>query len=160
MKKSFKTLVVFVCLIFSVLSTNSVFAQKQESQDTKFSKENIESMKIAFFTKELNLSCEEAEKFWPVYNLCEKERWKARNTTINSMRELSKAIKEEGKKDDEIKIITEKYYNNLLKETELSKEHYLKYLKVLPTKKAAMVRIVEEKFFRDLVKQYRNGKRR
>jgi len=30
--------------------------------------ENIEALKVAFISKDLNLSPEEAEKFWPVYN--------------------------------------------------------------------------------------------
>ncbi|HEY4208333.1 MAG TPA: hypothetical protein VGM31_16020 [Puia sp.] len=29
---------------------------------------NIQALKIAFITKRLNLSPEEAEKFWPIYN--------------------------------------------------------------------------------------------
>jgi hypothetical protein len=31
-------------------------------------REQIESMKIAFLTKRLDLTPEEAKKFWPVYN--------------------------------------------------------------------------------------------
>lgn len=29
---------------------------------------NIEVLKVAYFTKHLSLSTEEAEKFWPLYN--------------------------------------------------------------------------------------------
>src|SRR5689334_16056018 len=31
--------------------------------------ETVEAIKIAYFTKKLNLSPEEAQKFWPIYNL-------------------------------------------------------------------------------------------
>jgi hypothetical protein len=31
-------------------------------------RENIESMKIAYLTKKLNLTPDEAQKFWPVFN--------------------------------------------------------------------------------------------
>ena len=41
------------------------FAQERLSEEKR---KEIESQKIAFFTKELDLSPEEAVKFWPLYN--------------------------------------------------------------------------------------------
>jgi hypothetical protein len=32
------------------------------------SKENVEALKVAFITRHLNLTSEEAQKFWPAYN--------------------------------------------------------------------------------------------
>ena len=34
----------------------------------KPSKENVEALKVAFITRHLNLTIEEAQKFWPAYN--------------------------------------------------------------------------------------------
>ena len=42
------------------------------------SKENVEALKVAFITKNLNLNAEEAQKFWPAYNACFEELKKAR----------------------------------------------------------------------------------
>lgn len=42
----------------------TVFAQ----EDRKPESGRIEALKIAFLTRKLNLSTEEAQKFWPVYN--------------------------------------------------------------------------------------------
>lgn len=39
-------------------------------------REKLQSYKIAFFTKKLNLTPQEAEKFWPVYNWYEDMRGK------------------------------------------------------------------------------------
>mgnify|MGYP000149153671 CR=1 FL=1 len=56
-------------LIF-ILSLSSVYAQQggggryQHREDRK----KIETQKIAYITDRLDLSVEEAEKFWPVYN--------------------------------------------------------------------------------------------
>ena len=36
--------------------------------------EKLNSFKIGFFTKKLNLTSEEAEKFWPVYNECQRQK--------------------------------------------------------------------------------------
>src|SRR6478672_1216789 len=39
----------------------------------------IEAIKVAFFTEQLNLTSEEAQKFWPLYNTYFAELKKARN---------------------------------------------------------------------------------
>ena len=50
-----------------------VFLKNTQAQENR--REEIESFRIAYFTKQLNLTPEEAKKFWPVYNemqaLCE-----------------------------------------------------------------------------------------
>lgn len=40
-----------------------------QSQDDKPGEGRLQSLEIAYITKELNLSPEEAQKFWPLYNL-------------------------------------------------------------------------------------------
>lgn len=52
--------------IFFCLSVEITLAQ-----NTK--REKIESLKIAFITKKLDLSPEESQQFWPVYNQYQKE---------------------------------------------------------------------------------------
>jgi hypothetical protein len=62
-------------IIFTFL-TVSLFAEAQEEQpqvaDQK-QQEKIEALKVAFITKELDLTPDEAQKFWPVYNQYSKE---------------------------------------------------------------------------------------
>lgn len=48
---------------------------------------NIEAIKVAYITKQLNLSAEEAQKFWPVHNAYMAELKKARQD--NKMAELA-----------------------------------------------------------------------
>ncbi|OZA24427.1 MAG: hypothetical protein B7X86_08430 [Sphingobacteriales bacterium 17-39-43] len=43
------------------------------SQDRRGHYERIEAIKVAFITKKLDLTTEEAQKFWPVYNNYQKE---------------------------------------------------------------------------------------
>jgi hypothetical protein len=58
----------FVCLmIMLIIVPVSISAQNQRL-------ERLESYKIAFFTRRLNLSSGEAEKFWPVYNEFQKQK--------------------------------------------------------------------------------------
>ena len=57
-------------------------------------KQKMMSEKIAFLTMELNLTPEEAQVFWPVYNLENKEADKAIGNTILCYRALAKALEE------------------------------------------------------------------
>lgn len=61
-----------IFLFFSILC--SVFSYSQVVQEDPIIKEKrIESLKIAFISKKLDLNNTEAEKFWPVYNRYENE---------------------------------------------------------------------------------------
>ena len=63
--------------LITIFLVSSAFLQILNAQERKDRKEQIEkfrSMKIAFFTERLELTTEEAEKFWPVYNEFEKNR--------------------------------------------------------------------------------------
>lgn len=48
----------------------AVFAVAQDDNDADGKQDGgrIEALKIAYLTKKLNLSTEEAQKFWPIYN--------------------------------------------------------------------------------------------
>lgn len=116
--------------------------------------EEIQSRKIAFFTKALELSSEEAQVFWPVYFKCEKEMNTARTETRKSAMALHKACKE-GKTDEEIRSLADTYYENIERESSLQKLHYYEFQKVLPIKKAARVRMVEEKFMNSLIREWK-----
>jgi len=73
-----------IFVIILCLCSISVFAQEPSNQtpventDKKQLIQTIEALKVAFITKELNLSAEEAEKFWPLYNNFSEEIKKAR----------------------------------------------------------------------------------
>lgn len=45
---------------------------------------NIEALKVAYLTKELNLSAEEAQQFWPNYNAYGEELKKTRKENIDN----------------------------------------------------------------------------
>ncbi len=62
----------YIVLIFL---TVSFFAKAQEEQPQVSEKkqQDIEALKVAFISKELDLTPDEAQKFWPVYNQYSKE---------------------------------------------------------------------------------------
>lgn len=80
-----KTLIT-ICFIALTLTA---FAQKKERE------ERLKALKIAFITDKLDLTEDEAQKFWPIYNAHEKEvemlrinaREKRRNLNIDALTE-------------------------------------------------------------------------
>ena len=67
----------FIVLIIAILPLAGILAQNPNI-------ERLNAYKIGFFTKKLNLTSEEAERFWPVYN----EYQKQKNSIQQEKREL------------------------------------------------------------------------
>ena len=133
------------CLLLAV----SLFAQpqghKQNEEQRKKEFERIQSEKIAFITQELDLSPEEAQVFWPVYNQC----WKEALQAHKDMRDAFDAIR--GKKADELSDAElEKKLDAYIQANEASNQvmakWYPKFKKVLPIRKVAKLYQAEEAF--------------
>jgi len=117
--------------------------------------EQIESMKVAFFTSELDLSPEEASKFWPVYNQFVKEFREKGQVTHESFREMENASKENGKSDVEYKKLVDKYLDAKVKENELIRLYSSEFYKVLSPEKVAKLFVAEEHFRFKMIEMWR-----
>ena len=87
--KSIKLKTNTLFLIAALLVSHLGFSQ--DKQDDELSrKEKIKRLKIAFITKELDLTVDQSEKFWPVYNELEskvEDEKKARRKTAKELKE-------------------------------------------------------------------------
>ncbi len=134
------------------------FDGKQMHQEKrKFpTKEELQSQKIAFFTQELELTPEEAQKFWPVYNEGNKKLHAARKNINSSLKELNNALKgDEQVSDAQIKSLMGNYFKACEEEIEIQSGLFEKISKVVPVEKAAKVFSLEEKFRVMLIRQLR-----
>lgn len=119
---------------------------QNRNQNQASRREQIMNAKIAFFTSEIELTLEEAQLFWPVYNAYWDEINKAHRETRNYLRELSK-IEKEGKSDSA--VIAKKldqYVESYEKEGQIYKEYYKKFLSVLSPEKVVKLYLAEERF--------------
>ena len=108
-------------------------------------KEKIEALRVAFITQKLNLTTDESQKFWPVYNeyqdklRASRKEFRSQSNTFTTDKEAQDYL------DAEL----------LLKQREYSlyKEYYEKIKKTIPLKKVAQLREAEEDFKKELLKQ-------
>ncbi len=117
-------------------------------------KQNIEAMKIAFITQKLDLTPEEAQQFWPVYNQY--------HDKLQELRKKRKAEFKEHKdnfdnwSDKEIEQLVDSEIAFKQKEIDLQKEYHAKYKSVLPIKKVAKLYHAEEQFKRVLLEKLKD----
>lgn len=124
-------------------------AQAQQKTDDGW-KERVMSEKIAFLTMELNITPEEAQVFWPVYNKVEKEIDQARHDVIRSYKNLAEAI-DAGKSSKEISTLLENYLQAKVTQDKLDNASAETYKGILPVEKVAKLFVAEEKFRRQYI---------
>jgi hypothetical protein len=123
---------------------NGATAQASDSK-----KEKIDALRAAFISKKINLTNDEALKFWPLYNEMN-DRLDANRKTFRLQYNANTNYNFATDKDAEIYLAAE--LNLKQKEFELYKEYYDKFKKVLPVKKVAALRRAEDDFKKEIIK--------
>ncbi|HSD14249.1 MAG TPA: hypothetical protein VLB74_06350 [Flavobacterium sp.] len=140
-------------IVFLLISTFS-FAQPNDEK-----REQIKQLKVAFITTELNLSKEEAEKFWPIYNTFEEKQFEMRH---EKMRNLKKRM--DGESVDKM---SEKEAATLLAQMEETEEKMFQLRKklssdlrpVIGSVKILKLKKAEDDFNRKLIKQIKENRK-
>lgn len=131
------------------------FSFYAQSEKTDEKREKIKAYKVSFLTTELELTSNEAEKFWPIYNAFDDKQYELRHEKMKTyLRKLN---------DDNVNSLSEKEAATLLSQIEstdkelfILKEKYMSSLKkVLPAKKILKLKKSEDDFNRKLLKQYK-----
>ncbi len=119
----------------------------------KPSRESIEAQRIAFITKAIDLTPEEAELFWPVYNDFEKARKNLRASKINTKKNPPQSEKE-------AKEMIDKHFRQQEEMLALKRKYYQKLQTVIPSTKVVKLLRAERMFKKQLVKKLRRKKRK
>ena len=142
-----------LCLFASVL----LFAQPQGKPDNDQRKkdwERLQAEKIAFITQELDLTPEEAQVFWPVYNQC----WKEVLASHKATREAFAGIRgkqAEGLTDKEMEKKLDAYIQASTRSNQVLADWYPKFKQVLPIRKVAKLYQAEEAFQQRMINNLR-----
>jgi len=144
-----KKLTLSVLLLFTALSF---------SQDFKEKREKIKALKVAYITEQLELTTDEAQRFWPIYNANEDKQFELRHKKMRSiinkfenggLEKLSD--KEAASLIDQVESIEDELHDY--------KKKYIKELKtVISAKKIIKLKKAEDEFNRKLMKQFRGKK--
>lgn len=151
-----KTLLI---ILIGLLTGSSVFGQPgndfRGGGDGKPGKEKVEAMKIGFLTQKLDLTPEEAQRFWPVYNQYSEE--------IEQIRANRKAKMDETRNDPdklsdaeiEKRIDAEMTFRQ--EELDIQKKYHSRFKQVLTVRKVARFYRAEEEFKRELIERLKQG---
>ena len=148
MKKIF-TILTALCFI-AIIGTA---AQPKNREDWK---QKMMNEKIAFLTTELDITPEEGQAFWPVYNKVNQEKDAAMGNVFKAYRNLTKAV-EEGVKGKELEKLLKEYLNAQQAQREVEEESADKFMKVLSTEKTAKLYLAEERFRRRQIHKLNHG---
>lgn len=136
-------------LSFFFLLVSAPVLWAQPGGDGRPKHEKVEELKIAFITTELNLSSEEAQKFWPVYNEMS-DKMKVEN---RKQREITKELHSNvgTYTDADFQKKSEAFLDSGIREAELKKEYYAKIADVIGYKKATKLLSLEQRFKKELL---------
>jgi hypothetical protein len=134
-------------LLFSLIF--SLLLNRSYAQDDNNSAEKIESQKIAFITKKLDLTPTESQNFWPIYNQYRKELDALRKSKKENLQDSKKRI--ETMTDAELQKLIDENFLNEQKELDLKKKYYLEFKKVISIRKIVKLYRAEKEFTLQLV---------
>lgn len=125
------------------------------AQDFNKRAERVKALRVAFISSKLDLTSQEAEKFWPIFN-------KFSDTQLDlhkQKRQLMLKLKPEntaGLSDAAtLKLLNES--ENIDSELDNKKRLFIKELQgVIPPQKILMLKKIEEEFKSTLLKQFKN----
>jgi hypothetical protein len=151
-----KTMKKIIPVFFLLVITINLSAQPRNQMDEE-RWEKYRSEKVAFLTTNLNLTPAEAQKFWPVYNELERERWE----TQKKRRELEEKVNEAGENmsDHRIKQLTREFTGTMKKEADMVSSYNEKLLEILPPHKVLKLYKTENEFRMYMIKKFRDKKR-
>jgi len=131
-------------LFFCVLTFAGTTALAQEKQ----SKERVEAAKVAFLTDKMELTSEQAQKFWPLYNEYETKR----RELIKSYRSGYKQNADE-LSEQEAKSRIDMMFTTREKELALEQEYAAKYARIISNKQLVKLYRGERDFTKMLLKR-------
>ena len=118
--------------------------------------EKLNDYKIGFFTKKLNLTSEEAEKFWPVYNDYQSQRNSIQIDKLKLNRNFNQ--NESSLSNSQLEEIGDKYVDCLVRESTLAVSFHKKLKEVLPPAKVIMYYQAENQYKIQLLNELQAAK--
>ena len=114
-------------------------------------RQRLKAQRVAFITERIDLTPEEAEKFWPLFNQFENDKKDIQKKYKNPKRianmtdeEIEKQLLDSIAKDQEL--------------LDLKKSYFSKFKKVISVRKIAMLQVAEKEFRRSIVDKLKENR--
>src|SRR5664279_1229318 len=133
-----------IILTFPVIRT--------EAQNSNL--EKLNNYKIGFFTKKINLTSTEAEKFWPAYNDFQSQRNKIQLEKLSINRDFN--LNENSLSDSQLEEMGDKYVDCLVRESNLEVTFHQKLKELLPPAKVIRYYQAENQYKLQLLNELQN----
>jgi hypothetical protein len=130
------------------------------AQDKPDRKDKLETMHIAYLTQKLDLTTEEAEKFWPVYNQYKADMEQLRKERMDNVEAVKKAGGIDNMSDGDVQKLIASETDIETRQLDLRKQYVEKFKQVIPVRKVAKFFIAEDGFKRYLLNQLRQRRER
>ena len=141
----------YLLLITTMIFTISLSAQREGERAERG--EKIEQQRIAFITTELDLSVEEAQAFWPLYN-----DYQSAKKEIGTDRKAENRI--DDMTEEESRIMLSRAMEAKREYTNLEIEFMNKLERVLSAKKRLKLVRTEREFKKSVLKRYKKRMKR
>ena len=143
-----------ISLFLACVGFMSAIAQPLDGPEGK--EDRIEALKVGFITKQLNLTTEEAQKFWPVYNQYASELKTLRQGSMA----MRKMVKENGAtlSDGEAEKVADEFVTMKKNEYELVAKYHKQFKGVLPARKVMLLYKSENQFKQRLLEEIRDNR--
>jgi len=140
-----------------MLSTLVAVAQPEgRPGDFEEKREKIEAIKVAFITEQIDLSVEESQSFWPVYNeMSDKE-----HALRKAQRDAFAGLKDfENASDKEVEKAIMELADLQIEMEKLRKNYLPKFIDIIGAKKTAKLMRAEKEFGKRLMERMKGGDR-
>ncbi len=138
-----------------LLPASRLTAQPGQMQRGRGGFEQVEAERIAFITKYLELTSDEAKRFWPVYDDFRNRRDQLVQERHNSSRYFQQNYQNLGEKEAE--ELADKYIALQLREARLTEDYHKKFKEVIPPVKVMRLYEAENVFRMQLLRRVRGG---
>ena len=147
-----KTKIIFPIIFLLVTSLSF-------SQGFKEKREKVKALKVAYITEQLELTTDEAQKFWPIYNAFDDKQGELRHEKMRAILNRFRPGNVDKLSEKEASVLLvqiEKIEEDLF----ILRKKFIKDLQnVISAKKIIKLKKAEEDFNRELLKQMRENRR-
>lgn len=137
-------------LLFALIVSVPAFSQGPNRQ-ADF--ELYKAKRVSYMTEKMQLTPDEAQKFWPIYNEYDRLRMECHD----KRRDLERRIKEnyDRMSESDFKKLNSETVALSVRECELTKTYNDKFLSVLPAKKVVLIGPSENEFRFKMIREFR-----